>query len=197
MTYQMYFDEQHAKAIASFASVAGGKKDPDVLQQVRLRIKDDMAQVVATNRFVMAEMSFPSGSMPEIEVLLSPDLLKVFKACKLGVHLEFADSLDSVEATTNGVRTLLSLKSSEQYPKLDSLLPSNLDTEAKPMTQPLAISLDQLALVGKLVDYADTKYSDNHWTFYVQGDSITPKPQPVLMVRSNLKVLVQPVLNKR
>lgn len=185
----MQLSEKQTKAIASFANVAGDKGDPFALQGVKLVVKDGVATIYATNRFILASQSFEVLEGEDVTVVLSPDVVKFLKTAKGVTELKVTE--DSIEVSS-GNQQFQSPIYKGAYPPIEELVV----TDPVPVAQDKLFSLDmaQLLKISKIVSSLDDKNTKNAYQFFTQGfDDKKNSPKPLVLKRQNVVAIIQPM----
>lgn len=202
----IFLSPKEANAIGSFLSIADTKNSPDILKTVRLSANGTDLQIVATDRYLIAEANislslhaYDSQPLDEVQFLIPVNILKSLKASKATCSLEYDSEARSVTFEAQGAKTTAHSPHLYSYPKLDTMLPSTYQFEVRPTNEPIHLNMDLLNKVSKLQLPNDNKHTTNSYGFYAQGntDSNSKKPKPVLLKRDNMLVLLQPVLGAK
>jgi len=184
----MQLSEKQAKAIASFANIAGDKNDPFALQGVKITVSHGVASIYATNRYIIATQSFEVDS-PDFSVVFPPDVVKFFKAVK--GFAEVVVTEDSISVSSSG-QSIESPIYKGAYPPIEELV----IYDPEPVAQDKSFSLDfvHLIKISKIVSAFDDKNSKNAYQFFTQGFNENKNaPKPIVMKRSNIVAVIQPM----
>ena len=178
-----------AMSIATFAIATDPKNAGGVIGCVKLSLSNGLVTVTATNRYIIARQTFETNYPDTLDVMLSPEALKLMKTAKYGVDISI-DGDDLI--IKNGSQTFSEVMvSPNRFPDVEGML-ANAEETNKPVTA-MALNFDLLVKIAKLKSSTDSK-SDNSFNVYCQGETETAKPKAILLQRNNLKVLVQPML---
>lgn len=184
----MQISEKQAKAIASFANIAGDKNDPFALQGVKMTVSHGVASIYATNRYIIATQSFEVDSS-DFSVVFPPDVVKFFKTVK--GFAEVVVTEDSISVSCNG-QSVQSPIYKGAYPPIEEMVIH----DPEPVAQDKSFSLDfaNLTKISKIVSAFDDKNSKNAYQFFTQGfDDRKNSPKPIVMKRSNIVAIIQPI----
>lgn len=182
----MIVTENQAKAIASFANVAGDKNEVFALQCIKLEVIDGVAHVYSTNRYVIAYQSFETAS-EDFSVVLPPDVVKFLKTAKNEAELVVSE--DSIEVSSNG-QTIRSDVYKGVYPKIEEYVVK--EPEAVAQEIPFTVDFDLFVKISKLVSSNDGKKPSNAYKIFVQGINERGSVNPIVLKRENVVVIVQP-----
>ena len=184
-----------ALSIASFVH-ATDTKSAVALSFIKLSAVGSVATVTATNRYIIAEQTFPiMSSESDFELLLTPEHIKAIKDTKSDISITVNDETLTIYKG-DGSTALPTANQYVKFPEIASVW-QGIEETNKPVSD-LRLNFELLAKIAKLksVDDIGNKL-DSAFDIYLQGETETSKPKAILLKRENLRVLVQPMLTTK
>lgn len=197
----IYLTKNELQAVASMINLTSVKDHVQSLTMVKLDVATTgEITLIATNRMVIAEQSFmpynPVTLDEPISILLSPNILKAFKASKFDGTLLIEEGL-AITFSTTGSGSISEPLFKGAYPDITDHLPSKIQTDTlTPATDFVRLNLDFVTKISKLVSPVDTKADLPVFAIFTQDSGGSSKPKPVIFERVNIRAIIQPVMSK-
>ena len=197
----IYLTKNELQAVASMINLTSVKDHVQSLTMVKLDVATTgEITLIATNRMVIAEQSFmpynPVTLDEPISILLSPNILKAFKASKFDGTLLIEEGL-AITFSTTGSGSISEPLFKGAYPDITDHLPSKIQTDTlTPATDFVRLNLDFVTKISKLVSPVDTKADLPVFSIFTQDSGGSSKPKPVIFERVNIRAIIQPVMSK-
>lgn len=188
------------QAVASMINLTSVKDHVPSLTMVKLDVATTgEITLIATNRMVIAEQSFtpyyPVTLDEPISILLSPNILKAFKASKYDGTLTVEN--EQLTFSTTGSGSISEPLFKGAYPDISDHLPSKIQTDTlTPATDFVRLNLDFVTKISKLVSPVDSKADLPVFRMFTQDSGGSSKPKPVIFERANIRAIIQPVMSK-
>ena len=188
---QIDLTKAQALSIASFVH-ATDSKGVNGISHIKLSVADSVATVTATNRYIIAEQTFPvSSSFDNFEVLLAPEHIKAIKDTKCDISITVNDETLTIYKG-DGSTALPTANKYIKFPDV-AFVWNGVEETTKPVSA-LRLNFELLAKIAKLKSVADIGNKlDSTFDIYLQGETETSKPKAILLKRDDLRVLVQPL----
>lgn len=189
---QIDLTKEQALSIASFVH-ATDPKGFGGTDHIKLSVVDSIATVTATNRYIIAEQTFPVLSSSDgFEFLLAPEHIKAIKDTKSAVSITVIDGTMTIYKG-DGSTALPTANKYVKFPEIGSIW-SGVEETTKPVSA-LRLNFELLVKIAKLKSESDIgSKADSTFDIYLQGETETAKPKAILLKRENLRVLVQPLI---
>lgn len=198
----IHLTKNELHAIASMVNITAPKDHVRSMSMVQLTADlDGSVTAIATNRMVIGEQTFklhnPVSLDEQLTIMLSPSMLKTFKATKYDGSLSITDN--QITYTDYSGTSLSEPLPKDKMPDLSGYLPSKIDFDSiKSATDFTRLNLDLLVQISKLRAPSDSKTDNPVFDLYTQDVNDYGKPKPIILTRAarSLMAVVQPMYVK-